>query len=247
VGLYFLTRWMQSRRGFSQREYLVNAVDALTDAASGDLDEGSRRRALELIDQADPEDPLTEPIRRLLERVEAVPEREPNRLIRLARMIRARYLAAVGQPWFDRLVAAVFIVWAVGSLLTIATLALAFAVQIGGAAGSVEIAEVSGDDVSFINIGSLASFVVAGALVIAGVWRLRQGQRLGAYVMFERALLVAIFVGQFFAFVESQFAAVFGLILNVVLLITIRLMIRDQRDDPVQAPAAPVGASSGAA
>ena len=44
IALYMATRAMQRRRGFSQREYLVNAVEALVEAARHDLDEGERRR-----------------------------------------------------------------------------------------------------------------------------------------------------------------------------------------------------------
>jgi hypothetical protein len=46
--------------------------------------------------------------------------------------------------------------------------------------------------------------------------------------MFERALLVQIFVGYFFEFLRIQFSAVFGLALSLLLLITVRYMIRGE-------------------
>jgi hypothetical protein len=70
--------------------------------------------------------------------------------------------------------------------------------------------------------------LAAGVFVIWGVVRLRAHQRLEAYWMFERALLVQIFVGYFFEFLEIQFTAVFGLAVSILLLITVRYMIRGE-------------------
>ena len=80
-----------------------------------------------------------------------------------------------------------------------------------------------------MNICSLGSSLVAGVLVITGVMRLAQGDRAAAYRRFERALLVSIFITQVFAFVESEFSAVFGLGLDVALLVTLRAMMRGER------------------
>ncbi len=73
-----------------------------------------------------------------------------------------------------------------------------------------------------MNIASLASSLLSALLVARGVLRLRDGRRAGAYRDFERALLVAIFVTQVFAFVESQFGAVFGLAVDLLLLAGLR-------------------------
>lgn len=127
---------------------------------------------------------------------------------RLARAAAERYRGIVEQPWFAWLIGTVFVVWALSSLLTIGFLAFAVVVEIGGAGGPLSFQHDDGNAVSFINLASVAAATVAGILVIAGVWRLRQRRTVDAYLMFERALLVEIFVGQFFAFVESQFSAV---------------------------------------
>lgn len=83
-------------------------------------------------------------------------------------------------------------------------------------------------NITFTDWASLAASSVAGAFVIWGVVRLRGGQRLEAYYMFERALLVEIFVGNFFEFLRIQFTAVFGLAVSLLLLITVRYMIRSE-------------------
>jgi uncharacterized membrane protein len=82
---------------------------------------------------------------------------------------------------------------------------------------------------SFINVASITAPFVAAVLVACGIARLAAGDRLDAYRWFDRALLVQIFISQVFAFVVSQFQAVFGLGVAILLLITIRYMIRGER------------------
>jgi hypothetical protein len=42
--------------------------------------------------------------------------------------------------------------------------------------------------------------------------------------------MVAILIGGFFSFVSIEFAAVLGLLLNILLLVTIRIMINGERE-----------------
>ena len=56
-----------------------------------------------------------------------------------------------------------------------------------------------------------------------------RGDRLDAYAWLTRALLVSIFVTRVFTFVESQFGAVFGLAIDVLLLISVQLMAAQER------------------
>jgi hypothetical protein len=66
-------------------------------------------------------------------------------------------------------------------------------------------------------------------LVSVGLLRLHRRGRLEAYRMFTYALLVAIFVTRVFAFVESQFGAVFGLAVDLLLLVTVRYLADQER------------------
>jgi hypothetical protein len=160
-----------------------------------------------------------------------MPTPEPNRLTRIALALRDRYFEIVQQPWFARAVGWVFTIWAVLSVFTILALALTVGLSLTGGDSLVDLGGTSGEDVSFINIAGACSSVIAGLFVIAGVWELRRkANRLEAYRMFERAILVQIFVGQVFSFVESQFSAIFTLGIDVLLLITIRFMIRKERE-----------------
>src|SRR5690606_13813573 len=75
--------------------------------------------------------------------------------------------------------------------------------------------------------GELVFSVVPALLVVAGVVRMRES-RLDAYRMFERAVLILIFVTQFFAFYQQQLGALAGLLLNILVLAVLRTMLRHE-------------------
>ncbi|MDQ6915567.1 MAG: hypothetical protein M3155_07125 [Actinomycetota bacterium] len=211
IVLFLATRAMRRRRGFTPREYLVNAMDLATEAARHDFDAHEKTRALAMIDHCDPNDPLAEPLREMLRRVDALPTRERRRVTRWALAVRAWYFRLVERPWFARFIGWVFAVWALGSGAAIVGLLL------------------PNRHLSFINLCSVGAPLAAAVLVAIGIVQLERGDRMDAYRWFERGLLVQIFITQVFAFVASQFSAVLGLGIDMLLLATIRYMIRGER------------------
>ena len=240
IGLFLVIRSLRRDRALSPAERLTNAIDLVADAARRPIDEHNKRRALELLRGAEAEGPLIEPMRRMIAELHATPSAEPSRIARWARAVRRRYLAAVDRPWFRPLLACVFGLWAAVSLLTLIALVLSLGFHWGGAMPGFRRDELA--HLTLVNWASLASSAVSAVLVVVGLVRLRDGERLAAYRMFKDALLVAIFVTRVFAFVESQFGAVLGLAIDLLLLVTVRYMIDQERRRegiPPLEPAAP--------
>lgn len=92
VGIFLGIRALERRRGLSEVELLSNALDLTGEAARRDFDEREKRRALALISQADPNDPVVAPVRRLLVQLDALPVASPVRPARLAKRIHDAYL-----------------------------------------------------------------------------------------------------------------------------------------------------------
>jgi hypothetical protein len=225
--MYLIIRALERRRGLTQIELLCNALDLTAEAARHDLDVREKRRALALLDQVDPANPLLAPIREMLHRLDAIPASPPRWPARTALRCRTAYLAFADTRTCTRLVIAVISIWGVLSLISTFLLVLSLGLHLGGAAhGAVS------DDIghlSVLNWASLASSTTSGVFVVLGIMRLRSGDRDAAYRLFERALLVSIFITRTFAFVESQFGAVFGLSIDLILLITLGLMMKGER------------------
>jgi hypothetical protein len=241
VGLYLIIRGLERRRGLTQIELVSNALDLVAEAARNDFDERERRRALVLLEQADQSNPLIAPIHEMLACVQALPTPQPRWPERMWTRVRDAYLNFAETRAFTRLVTVIIVLWGVLSLVFTFELVLSIGLHLGGArAGAVT------DDIgklSVINWLNLASSTASGILVAIGVVRLRQGDRGAAYRWFERALLVSIFLTRSFAFIESQFGAVFGLGIDLLLLISINLMQKGDREhDLAQLPPAPAAA-----
>jgi hypothetical protein len=225
--LFFLTRWLRRRHDLNPRESLVNAAGMVGEAALHDLDAREQRQALELLNAADPADPLVAPLRELLARLESLPVRPPGRMTRAARWIRRHYYAVIERPWFPRLLRVVFTVLALVSLLAVLGLVFDFVVFARGTKINLSVTDAFGrlDHISFTGWVNVASALVAAVLLWIGVVRLGES-RLDGYRWIERALLVSICLVQVFLFVQSQFLAVLGLSIEVILLVTVKAMMR---------------------
>jgi hypothetical protein len=242
VGLFMLTRTLQRRERPSARDDLANAVDLLGEAAHRELDEAERRRALVLIDRADPENPLVAPLRSLLEGLPAQPAAQPgaaSRALAATRRAAARFAA---WPHYATCVCWLFGIWAAVTVAGVAELVFGAALELGGAHPLYVSDRLR--DLEFVNVASVASSLVSALLVGHGVLQLQRGLHRAAYRSFEHALLVAIFVTQVFSFVESQFGAVFGLAVDLVLLVAVRWLPADEQRERAATPplveAAPV-------
>jgi hypothetical protein len=170
--------------------------------------------------------------------LEAIPARSPSRVAGLAMSVRDRYRGLIGRAWFRSAIVWVFALWAVLSSITVFELVFSVGVDIGDARR--HFGSDAFGDLSFINIASLYTSAVSAVLVFLGVRDWREGKRLDAYRYFDRALLVSIFLTRVFSFVESQFGAVFGVALDLLLLTTIRYAAQQEKRierEPAPAPA----------
>jgi hypothetical protein len=253
--IFFLAiRGLDRRRGFTQREYLVNVIEILKESALRDLDDSKRRRALALLAQADQSDPLVPELRVMLEQMRSRPTPAAPAATRAARRIRAAFFEVVDRPWFGRAIVAFFSVWALASLLQIVGLVVFATVGLSSAevfrvGHRITNSPLGAAQVDFIQWADLAASVVATGFVLAGLYWLGQSRRIAAFAMFERAVLVSIFFTQVFAFVYSQFAAVFGLFFDLLIFVAVRAILGreleqealrprgDERMDRLTAPA----------
>lgn len=210
IGLYLAIRALGWRHRFTPQECLANAMVLLSEAASRDLTERDRLVVRRLLAHSPESEPLVQPLTDVLNRVDCKPLPAPNRFVRAGRRLRSWYFSVMEEPWFSAVLVAVFVTVAVVTL-----------VQVGLDATQI----LDGDQhLHVISVAGLASSIVASGLIVIGLTRLR-GSRIAAYRWFDHALLVQVFFTEVFAFLEKQFGAVFGLLLNLALLLTLRVMI----------------------
>ena len=132
----------------------------------------------------------------------------------------------IEETWFPRVLRIFFTLIAIVSVVQV--LALIFNVGIvKGGQVEIRVADV-GKEIEafgFFDWANLASSLLAAILLWIGVVRFGES-RLSGYKWIERSLLVSICLTQVFVFIQSQFAAVFGLAILLILLVTVRAMMR---------------------
>lgn len=81
---------------------------------------------------------------------------------------------------------------------------------------------------SVMQWGRLVSSILSSILVLTGILNFYT-DRLLAYRLFKRSVLVSIFLTQFFLFYKDQFSALLGLFFNILILITLDYIINQEK------------------
>lgn len=235
IGLYMGSRAYQRHRGLTEDERVRNAIELIGEANHGPFKLEYRDQALALLAEVPATHPLRDPLVALAGDIDTTPNPDPPWYRRGADALASRYELWSERRWFHRAVIAVFVFWALASIFTIFGFVLSFGFADDAARAGFQ--EDSVSHLNFLNWATLVSTAVSTVFVVLGFGRLLRGERAAAYLWLTRALLVSIFVTRVFTFVESQFGAVFGVAVDVLLLVSVRLMARQERRRPESPPA----------
>ncbi|MET0557339.1 MAG: hypothetical protein ABW065_01530 [Solirubrobacterales bacterium] len=237
IGLYLGSRAYQRHRGLNEAEKVRNAVELIGEATYGPFKLEYRERALALLAEVPEGNPLRDPLIHLAEDIDTTPNPNPPWYRRFADAVAARYREWSERGWFHTVVFVVFAFWALAGIVAI--LGLVLSITFHDHAARAEFERDSFGHLNFVNLASLVSTGVSSVFVAIGLERLLSRRRLDAYTWLTRALLVSIFVTRVFTFVESQFGAVFGLAVDVLLLVSIQLMATQERRRGLAPPPLP--------
>jgi len=209
VLLFLISRFIPRYRPFSQREYLVNAIEMIKESAINDFDEEEEKRAVEYLKNCDPNNPIVKALKQLLTKLEVEESPPPGIMTKFRRALRVNYYR-VAHAGFVINIVIIFLV-----LQTVATI--------------TNVAAISTNHpvLNFSELGQLYSSILAGIFVVFGCLALRFS-RVEAYRFFRISVLVTIFLTEFFIFMHLGWYTIIGLLINVFTLFVINYaMIRD--------------------
>lgn len=215
---------------FSRKEYLVNALKGLEEVALQDLDQEEKDRVIKYLEKSDPENPLTKSVRDLLSGSKLVLPSEPGFYTKLKTAFRNFYTKIVGYKYFRTAV----VIFFVGQVLFTLTFVIVYTFFIGMGWDNILNIEILSRvsqktlNLTFIDKAQIFSSLLSGVFVLLGVSYIRTS-RLISYQMFERSVLVSILLTYVFIFYKEQFAALVGLLMNILILIALRLMIKGEQ------------------
>ncbi len=210
-------------RRISKTEYLVNSIELAKEAVLNDLNQEEKTRALSFLRRSNQNDPFVLALRDLIEKVE-VRTSPKNLLHKLKLLPRKIYRILAGSRYFNYFLI-IFFLFQAGAAIYYSL------VLIYGLTGIARLSflQVDLNPFSLVSSGQLVFSIISGIFVILGIIKLRFS-RVGAYSMFKIAVLITIFLTQFFAFYREQFSAVYGLAGNLLLLIALDyMMVREER------------------
>jgi hypothetical protein len=230
---YLGVRWLHSDRSRTKMEYLLNAMQETQQIAVGDLDTHERDRALRYLERCDASQPLVPGLRRLLNNSEIVTPAVPGPIARFIMAATRFYRAVTARSWFSSAVILFFV-----GQLTVQILHV-FVLLVFGKSWlevltrrPIETFASTNTHISYFE-GSLILFAVLSAVfVAAGVWQIRRS-RLRAYQMFQRSILVSIFLTQPLMFYRDQWSALIGLTFDLVVFVALRFMIEREQEPHV--------------
>jgi len=213
VMIYLVTHSWIHNQGLAPQESLINAVDYLKEAVWRQLAPGEKARAIRLA-SADAKHPLSGPVAALLAQTDEGGIRGPSFWERSRDGARQVYLKLIHWNGFA----------------TLLVLAL-------GAAALIDIFEyrlrlpllwTDPESLDFAERAGMISGFASALLVLVGVLPAFAGRRLLAYRLFEKALLLSLFVNQVFVFVRIQALGIFNLFLVIFLLLSVRFLIQEE-------------------
>lgn len=204
--VYLIFQAIPKYRAFSEKEYLVNALDMTKEAVINDLDLEEERIAREYLAQANQNDPIVQSLTRLLEKIDAIEVRNPGPLSRLRTKLRAIYLDIVQSQFIAQLITFTLLLQ---SLVAIGSIFFVFSIR---------------PELSFDQWGILISSVVSSFFVFRGLHFLRRN-RLKAYGEFKLAVLISLLLTQFFVFYQAQFSALIAFFFNITVLLVVEYVL----------------------
>ena len=224
--IFIAIRAIQIGRSYSQIEYLLNALRETQEVVLHDLDEEGKNKALYYLSKSDPSDPLTTSLKNLLSGTKLVPSVRPGLYTRIKLYFRDLYYKITKSRAFSITIVIFFL----GQLLV--TLAYVIVLVFFVGFGWDKILNLRIFDhvaqrivgLSFIQWAELFSSLLSGVFVFLGVFYIKRS-RLIAFQMFERSILVSLFLTNVFIFYQKQFGALSHLIFDILILVALRYMI----------------------
>lgn len=223
IGLYLIFRFISRVGRLTPHEYELNALMQFEEAILQNLDPLEKRRIGELLAQGDSHSPLVKQLQVLLQHLNTVAAPRPSVLRKLRQMVGARYQQFWQRRGSNKLVGAIFLIEALAFFLGVfGTVAHGFESLLPFIHHEATRYE------HWLLVGQVVSSVVSGVCAVAGALSLA-ASRTAALEWFRRAVLINLFLTEFFIFARIQFAALPGFVLNLALLIGLRYALFEER------------------
>lgn len=218
IVLYFGARYFDRRREPTEADHLYLAAQGVAWQAIGKLDKRRQEEALASLDASGNTADVATRLRELLENAELVEGEEQSRILTARDKVAAWYWKAVGKRWLLPMVIGLFVIRALEIIIT-----LVYGIVVTGEYNL-------SDGITVFEWLSFAAGAITGFLAVFGLVMIIRRHRVRALQAFAGSTVVALLFGQFFTFATEQFVGMIGLVVNLIILGTLRLALSVEHD-----------------
>lgn len=200
--MFLVIRWLSSYAKYSAKTYLANAIEGLREIVISDLDANEKRLALKYLKLSDQSDPVVKQLYSMLQVAQAK-KATPSIAAKIRHEVFQWYKDALNTKFVSR---GLFWFFVLVSFLN-------FIVSL--------VSIILKTNLTFADTGTIISNIIIGILVLQGARYFFKNRRLESYVYLQRASLVAIFLQQFFLFLQNQLSSLttLGVYISVYLIL----------------------------
>jgi hypothetical protein len=194
----------------SEKEYLIQAMNIYRQSIIAGIDRVQRNRALKLLKNYSPSIPHVETLKKGLKEADLIETKPPNFAYKTIITFNIKFNELIKKKWFyTTLIIAT----------TLATLINLISIHVTIIQRGIDLQASN-----FVKVGGAISTVASGILVVIGIFYIYRS-RLVTFTLFRYAVLISIFFTQFFRFYQDQLEALFLLVVDIILLMTLNHMI----------------------
>jgi hypothetical protein len=219
IVLYMTARWVLTSAHYSKTEYLVNSINEMRELAIGKSTEEEKKIILYGLRRCDKGDPLVIELEKIIHVLKVDKTGRKGIYVSFRNLLIGKYRKVTQKRWFTPVIILFFLLQFLGSVGFV----IAFMFDSGNIISQV-------DTFGFTDWAILASDTFSAIFIALGVFLLRRS-RLAAFRMFERSVLIQIFLGQMFLFEKDEFAAMPGFVFYLLLLLAIRFIVQRERNE----------------
>lgn len=213
---YLITRFIQKQHVLSKDEYLANAFEFVRSAVDDKTNPQNKRRALEILEKCDKNDPTVRFLYSILEDIKESDRVKQSVFAKMDLTVHNLYANLLEKRLVTQIIIVFFIFHSLVNLYrVIDVLSLFF--------------RLNDFSLSFTDWGELLSLLLSTLLVVIGI--LRMGfSAVSGYKFFRWAVLISIFFTQFFDFYKTQLSAFIILLYNVFILAVLHFILHKEQN-----------------
>lgn len=207
--VYLLYKFFDRPEKITEKEYAVNALEMIKEAIIHDFDPEEKRKAIEFLKKSDPRDPIIKVLNTTVAQIEALPQKKIWLITKFRNRIRHYYVKIIKSRRFARFIIAFSVAASILNIIVVAVKLM--------------------PKPSFADLGILFSSSASGFFVILGIYFITRRMRLTAYGMFNIAVLISIFLTQFFLFFEDGFSAIIRFAISIIIWSVLQNLIHQEK------------------